>query len=83
MIFGLPLPYFGMVMVLLILSLLILIFSFSLVLLLILLIANFIMYFVLAQLAANPNIVNFQKVFPKLISNKKTNDFIYDEEHKY
>lgn len=82
MIAGLPLPSFGIVMVFFILSLLLMIFSFSFFMLIVLLISNMVLYVVLVRFAADPNIINVQKVFPKLISNKKTNDFHYDEEHK-
>lgn len=83
LIAGLPLSMFGVVMAFIILSLMMLIFGFSLIILLALIIANGVVYVICIQLVNNPNITNFQKIFPRLISNKKTNDLDYGKEDKF
>lgn len=79
-IMGLPLSSFAIFMCIVILSLIVMIFSFSLVLLIVLLVVNFATFGIMTQLAENPSILNFSKVFPKQISNKRTNNINYEDD---
>lgn len=73
MIFGLPVSFFAIQMLGVIASLLAVIFSFSFALIFGALIANGVLYVVLLKLANRPDLLSSPRVFPKAISNKKTN----------
>ncbi|MFD0836669.1 hypothetical protein ACFQ0I_12900 [Mariniflexile aquimaris] len=71
-IFGLPIPLFALMMSSIIASLLIIIFSFSFLVVLGVLIGNAILYIALTKFTHNPQLFQVAKVFPKIISNKKS-----------
>ena len=79
LIFGLPISLFAIQMAAVIGSLLGVIFSFSFLLVLGAICVNLILYAVLLKLTHQPHLVNFQKVFPQSISNKKTTGFHYED----
>jgi len=79
LIFGLPISLFALQMLGVIGSLLVVIFSFSLMLVLGALIINGILYVVLIKLTNQPQVLNFQNVFPQAISNKKTSALYYED----
>jgi len=72
-IWGLPISLFALLMASVIASLLVVIFSFSLLMILGVIKWNTTLYVVLTKIAKNPALFNFQKVFPRIISNKKDN----------
>ena len=78
-IFGLPLPLFALLMICIVASLLIIIFSFSLGVIIGAFLLNGTLYTVLIRISSNPRLFHFAKVFPKLISNKKSSQFDYEE----
>ena len=73
MIWGLPISLFAMMMLSILTSLLVIIFSFSLVVIIITMLWNCTMYIVLTKIARKAISLNFNMVFPKIISNKKEN----------
>ncbi|MBW8241897.1 MAG: hypothetical protein ACE37L_09450 [Allomuricauda sp.] len=78
MIMGLPISLFALLMVSVIGSLLVIIFSFSLGVIVALLLFNVLLYGALAQWVKNPQLLSLQKVFPKIISNKKLSPLSYE-----
>ncbi|UII80098.1 hypothetical protein [Flagellimonas sp. CMM7] len=73
MIWGLPISLFAMMMLSILASLLVIIFSFSLVVIIVAMLWNTTLYVVLTKTALKGISVNFNTVFPKIISNKKEN----------
>ena len=73
MIWGLPISLFAMMMLSILASLLVIIFSFSLVVIIITMLWNGTLYIVLTKIACKAISLNFNTVFPKIISNKKEN----------
>ena len=80
LIFGLPVPLFAIQMLGVIASLLIIIFSFSFALIFGAILGNGILYVILLKLTNQPDLLHFVNVFPKAISNKKTNLLRYADE---
>lgn len=80
LIFGLPVPLFALQMLGVIASLLIIIFSFSFTLVLGAMLLNGILHAVLLKLAHASHLLRLGNVFPKAISNKKTNLLRYADE---
>ncbi len=78
-IFGLPLPLFALLMICIVASLLVIIFSFSFTIVIGAFFFNGILYSVLIKISSNSNGFHIAKVFPKLISNKKSSLFDYEE----
>lgn len=78
-IFGLPLPLFALLMICIVASLLIIIFSFSLGVIIGSFLLNGTLYTILIRITGNPRLFHIAKVFPKLISNKKSSLFDYEE----
>lgn len=78
MIYGLPIGFFALMMLSIIGSLLVIIFSFSFVLIISAILLNLSLYFILLRLALNPQLLNYQRVFPKMISNKKFSGLTYE-----
>ncbi|HEX9825388.1 MAG TPA: hypothetical protein VGA80_02230 [Flavobacteriaceae bacterium] len=79
LIFGLPISLFALQMLGVIGSLLVVIFSFSAMLVLGALIINGTLYVALLKLTNQPQVLNFQNVFPQAISNKKTSTLYYED----
>lgn len=79
LIFGLPLPYFAILMIIVIASLLIIIFSFSILMVIGAALFDVSLYIALARLVASPNLFHFSGVFPASISNKQINTFNYEQ----
>ncbi|MCL8009407.1 hypothetical protein M8845_18425 [Gelidibacter japonicus] len=80
MIFGLPISLFALMMVSILASLLIVIFSFSFVVIIGVLVFNASLYVVLVKITNHPQILNFSKVFPSIISNKKSSNLQYEKD---
>ncbi|WP_418603562.1 hypothetical protein [Hwangdonia sp.] len=78
MIFGLPVSMFALMMIAVIASLLVIIFSFSFVIIIGVLAFNAALYIALTRFAHNPRLFEFSKVFPKIISNKKSTALDYE-----
>ncbi|MDX1604505.1 MAG: hypothetical protein R3209_15660 [Salinimicrobium sediminis] len=79
MIYGLPLRFFALMMLSIIGSLLMIIFSFSFGLILSAVVLNLSLYFFLIRITHNPQLLNFQRVFPKMISNKRFSGLTYED----
>ncbi|WP_350288972.1 hypothetical protein [uncultured Croceitalea sp.] len=77
MIWGLPISLFAMMMLSILASLLIIIFSFSFLVVIGAILWNGMLYISLTKLARKAILLNFNKVFPKIISNKKDNILNY------
>lgn len=77
MIMGLPISLFALMMVSVIGSLLVIIFSFSFGVIVALLLFNALLFWALAQWAKNSQLLSVQKVFPRIISNKKLSPLSY------
>ncbi|MFD2562945.1 hypothetical protein [Aquimarina rubra] len=78
MIFGLPVSLFALMMVAVIASLLVIIFSFSFGIIIGVLVFNAGLYIGLTRFAHNPQLLQFAKVFPRIISNKKSSALYYE-----
>ncbi len=78
MIYGLPIGLFALMMLSIIGSLLVMIFSFSLGVIALALIFNLGLFFLLTRISAQPHLLNFQKVFPPMVSNKKSSGLRYE-----
>lgn len=79
LIYGLPLALFALMMLSVIGSLLVIIFSFDLLMILGGIAWNLTLYIALIRISANSQLLNFRKVFPGLISNKKTTNLYYED----
>ena len=77
-IFGLPISLFALMMSSIIVSLLIIIFSFSFIVVIGILICNATLYIALTKFAHNPQLLQVARVFPKIISNKKSSVYHYE-----
>lgn len=80
MLMGLPISLFGLMITSVIGSLMLLIFSFSFLIIILAFAFNTALYLSLIYSLRNPHIFHFQKVFPKIITHKKHNDFDYQED---
>ena len=79
MILGLPLAFFALQMISVIASLLIIIFSFSLGVIIAVILWNVALYTSLTKLSKKSELVQFQSVFPRYISNKKHSRLHYED----
>ena len=79
LIYGLPVPLFALMMLSIIGSLLVIIFSFSLMIIIAAVLRNLVLYFILTRITANPQLLNQRKVFPVLISNKRSTNMRYED----
>jgi len=77
-IFGLPVSLFALMMIAIVASLLVIIFSFSFAIVIGVLVFNATLYIALTKFAHNPQLLQFSKVFPKIISNKKPTIIYYE-----
>ncbi|MCK7591335.1 hypothetical protein M0G43_12175 [Subsaxibacter sp. CAU 1640] len=80
MIFGLPVSLFALMMIAIVASLLVIIFSFSFGLILGVLIFNTLLYGALIRITSNPQLFQMARVFPRIISNKKSSALDYEED---
>ena len=80
MIFVLPISLFAMMMGSILASLLIIIFSFSFMMIVGVLFFNSTLYIGLTRFSSNPQLLQFGKPFPKIISNKKISIFNYEQD---
>ena len=78
MIFGLPISLFALMMIAIVASLLVIIFSFSFVMIIGVFVFNAALYVALTRITNNPQLFQFAKVFPKIISNKKNTVLDYE-----
>jgi len=78
-IFGLPISLFAIMMIAIIASLLVIIFSFGFAIILGVLVFNGLLYMALTKFSNNPHLLQFPKVFPNSISNKKSSSIHYEE----
>ena len=79
LIYGLPLLSFAFQMIAVVASLLVIIFSFSLMAIISAVVINLVLYIFLLKINANPELLNFKRVFPKTISNKPISGFRYED----
>lgn len=79
LIYGLPIGFFAVMMLSIIGSLLVIIFSFSLGLIISVAVLNLSLYFFLTRLTGNPELLRYQQVIPKMISNKKISGISYED----
>ena len=79
LIYGLPVPLFALMMLSIIGSLLVIIFSFSLMIIIAAVLWNLVLFFTLTRITANPQLLNQRKVFPVLISNKRSTNMLYED----
>jgi len=79
LIIGLPISLFALMMLSVIGSLMFIIFSFSFYGIISVILINVALYIVLTQITNNPTLLNFRKVFPNSISNKKATFLNYEE----
>ena len=79
LIYGLPVGLFALMMLAVIGSLLVIIFSFSLGIIVLAVLLNLSLYAFLTRLTVNPQLLNFARVFPKMISNKKVSGLSYED----
>lgn len=80
MIFGLPLHLFALQMLSIIGSLMVIIFSFSFLVIISVLIGNAVLFIALTRISSNPQGSHFGKIFPKIISNKRSTTLNYEED---
>ncbi|MDL5512296.1 hypothetical protein QSE00_10750 [Arenibacter sp. M-2] len=80
MIFGLSISFFALQMISVVGSLMVIIFSFSLAMIMVVLVFNAGLYIALIRITNNPRPITFWRVFPKIISNKKSSFFTYGQD---
>lgn len=79
LIYGLPISLFALMMLCVIGSLLVIIFSFSLGIIIGALVLNVTLYIVLTRISQNPQLLNYKKVFPEMLSSKKSSGLSYED----
>ena len=79
LIYGLPVPLFALMMLSIIGSLLVIIFSFSVLIIIAAVLWNLVLYFILTRITANQQLLHQKKVFPVLISNKRSTNMLYED----
>ncbi len=79
LIYGLSVPLFALMMMFIIGSMLVIIFSFSFAMIITAVVFNLVAYIFLSRLTENSQLLNFRKVFPALISNKKISGLDYED----
>jgi len=80
MIFGLPVSFFALMMMSILGSLLVIIFSFSFAVVLVVCLLNIGLYLCLLRITTNPQLLQVSKVFPKVISAKRSLLLGYDQD---
>nr|WP_299159144.1 hypothetical protein [uncultured Tenacibaculum sp.] len=79
-IMGLPISLFALMMTAVIGSLLFIIFSFSFTVIISVFVFNAALYVALTHITKNPTLLQFQKIFPQTISNKKHSRLHYEQD---
>lgn len=79
LIYGLPVGLFAVMILSVIGSLLVIIFSFSLSLIISAVVFNLVLYSFLTRITINPKLLHYQRVFPKMISNKSFSRLSYED----
>ena len=79
LIYGLPISLFALMMLCVIGSLLVIIFSFSLWIIIGATVLNSALYVIFTRLTQNPHLLHFQKVFPEMLSSKKSSGLSYED----
>ena len=80
MIFGLPISFIALQMLSIVGSLMVIIFSFSLAMIMAVLIFNTILYIALTRITNSTLSLTLTRVFPKIISNKKSSSLNYGQD---
>lgn len=80
MIFGLSISFFALQMICVVGSLMVIIFSFSLAMIIGVSLFNIALYLALIRITNNPQTITFWRVFPKIISNKKSSLLTYGQD---
>ncbi|MEP6262863.1 MAG: hypothetical protein ABJ092_14900 [Gillisia sp.] len=78
MIWGLPISMFALMMIAVIGSLLVIIFSFSFAMIISVVVLNAVLYISLTRISANPQLLQYSKVFPKIITLKRSTGIDYE-----
>ncbi len=79
-IWGLPISLFALLMIAVVGSLLVIIFSFSFTVVITVFVLNAGLYVSLTRLAANPQLFQFSRIFPKIITVKKSSHLHYEQD---
>jgi len=79
-IFGLPISLFAILMVFIVASLLAIIFSFSFAMIIGVLLFNATAYIAMTHITNNPQLIQMERAFPKIISNKKNSGLDYGQD---
>lgn len=78
MIWGLPISMFALMMIAVIGSLLVIIFSFSFAMIISVVVLNAVLYISLTRISANPQLLQYSRVFPKIITLKRSTGIDYE-----
>ncbi|MHA6280838.1 hypothetical protein ACXYMT_11710 [Salinimicrobium sp. CAU 1759] len=78
LIYGLPIAFFALMMLSVIGSLLGIIFSFSVAVITGAVVINIGLYIALIKITQHPQLLNFRKVFPEMLSSKKSSGLYYE-----
>lgn len=78
LIYGLPIAFFALMMLSVIGSLMVIIFSFSLGVITGAVVINAGLYIVLTRITQNPQLLNFRKIFPEMLSSKKSSGLYHE-----
>lgn len=79
-IWGLPISLFALMMIAVVGSLLVIIFSFSFTVVITVFVLNAVLYISLTRLSANPQVFQVIKVYPKIISAKRSSFLHYEQD---
>ncbi len=80
MIWGLPVSLFAVMMMAVIGSLLVVIFSFSFAVIISVVVLNSVLYIGLTRVSSNPQLLHYSKVFPKMITFKRSSNIHYEQD---
>ena len=80
MIFGLPVSLFALMMAAVLGSLMVIIFSFSFVMVILVFLLNAGLYICLLRVSNKQNLLQVSKVFPKVISSKRSSFISYGQD---
>lgn len=80
MIFGLPVSLFALMMMAILGSLMVIIFSFSFAMVILVFLLNACLYIGLLRITNNPHLLQVSKVFPKVISAKRSSLLGYEQD---
>ncbi len=80
LIWGLPVSLFALMMIAVIGSLLVIIFSFSFAVIISVVVLDSLLYISLTKVSANPRLLQYSKVFPKVITAKRSIPNYYEQD---